>query len=187
MRLQYDRTEDRQTRRNRIIVVAVLAVVFFFLVIEGCWIGNMIAIFISDAEAEEMDGYECFVICQPDGLVNIRSKPKKSAAEIGWATCGTRLLTNGKIRNGYLFVYDLAAEVSTGWISVRYITEEQPKEIGERMVIRAEGRVACRKWMDGKIVKWYRDGDQVMVHWMADGWAVTDRGYIRYEYLESLY
>ena len=78
MRLQYDRTEDRQTRRNRIIVVAVLAVVFFFLVIEGCWIGNMIAIFISDAEAEEMDGYECFVICQPDGLVNIRSKPKKT-------------------------------------------------------------------------------------------------------------
>ena len=183
---------DRESKRTAIIVIVALAAAVIFLIMEGVWIGKLICTFwndiiLSDAEAEEMDGYECWVICQPEGLVNIRTKPKKSAQEIGWACCGTRLLTNGKIRNGYLFVYDLAAEVSTGWISVRYITEEQPKEIGERMVIRAEGRVACRKWMDGKIVKWYRDGDQVMVHWMADGWAVTDRGYIRYEYLESLY
>ena len=34
-------------------------------------------------------------------------------------------------------------------------------------------------------VKWYRDGDRVNVYWLADGWAVTDKGYIRYEYLEE--
>jgi len=94
--------------------------------------------------------------------------------------------TNGKTKNGFLYVFDLAAEVSDGWISTRYIVEEEPKDISTEMEIRAEGRVACRKWIDGKVIKWYRNGDRVYVHWMADGWAVTDRGYIRYEYLEDI-
>ena len=127
---------------------------------------------------------ECWVFCQPNGIVNVRSKPRKNSTEIAWVTCGTKLTTNGKIRNGYIYVCDMAAETTSGWISTKYIVFEEPKPVSAEMIIRAEGRVACRKYMDGKIVKWYRDGDRVTVYWLADGWAVTERGYIRYEFLE---
>ena len=176
---------DKIEKRNRIIVIALLAAVFVALVIEACWVGNVIAIFIIDAEAEDMEGTECWAFCKPDGIVNIRSQPRKNSAEVAWVTCGMKMMTNGKTRNGYIYIFDMAAETTAGWISERYIVYEEPKAVETEMVIRAEGRVACRKWMGGKVGKWYRDGDRVIVHWLADGWAVTDRGYIRYEYLEE--
>ena len=178
---------DRREKWNRRIFIALLAAVFGYLLIELCWDVDMIAVFVADAEAEDAEGVERWVFCRPDGVVNVRSGPRKGAEEVAWLTSGTEILTDGKVRNGYMHVFGLAAETTEGWISTRYVVEEEPKAVGEEMEIRAEGRVACRKWIDGKIVKWYRDGDQVYVHWMADGWAVTDRGYIRYEYLESLY
>lgn len=144
----------------------------------------IIAVIISLHAAADGIVTECWVFCQPNGIVNVRSKPRKNSTEIAWVTCGTKLTTNGKIRNGYIYVCDMAAETTSGWISTKYIVFEEPKPVSAEMIIRAEGRVACRKYMDGKIVKWYRDGDRVTVYWLADGWAVTERGYIRYEFLE---
>ena len=181
------RSEEQQIRKNKFIVIVSLVAAFIFLLTEGFWIGRLLIEYISEAEAEEMEGMDCWVFCQPDGIVNVRSHPKRKSSEIAWASCGIRMKTDGKIRNGYIYVYDIAAETTAGWISTRYVVYEEPKAIDEEMVIRAEGRVACRKWMDGKVVKWYRDGDLVLVHWVADGWAVTDRGYIRYEYLDYTY
>ena len=130
---------------------------------------------------------EVWVMCMPGSCVIVREKPKRSAAECGACLCGAVAWTEGKTSGGFLYVTELPAEDPEGWISTRYIVYDRPEEVNRTMTVWSQGRVACRKWIDGKIVKWYRDGDQVMVHWMADGWAVTDRGYIRYEYLESLY
>ena len=176
---------DPVEKRNRVVLFVALAVAFAVIAaVAFDAVGTLLQLMASEAEADSMET-ECWVFCQPDGIVNVRSQPKKNSAEIAWAVCGTKMTTNGKIRDGYMYVYDMAAETTAGWISTKYVVFEEPKAVGAEMIIRAEGRVACRKCMDGKIVKWYRDGDRVNVYWLADGWAVTDKGYIRYEYLEE--
>lgn len=134
--------------------------------------------------AEDMQGRQCWILCQPDGIVNIREKPKKTGIIFGGAMCGTDLLTDGKTRNGFLHVYDIPAEENEGWVSARYIVYDEPEEVNCPAVIRAEGRVACRKWPAGKITGWVYDGDTVTVYWMSEEWSVTSRGYIMTEFLE---
>ena len=53
----------------------------------------------------------------------------------------------------------------------------------ERTIV-AEGRVAARKWIEGPVARWIQPGETVTVFWMSSEWAVTDRGYIRSEYID---
>lgn len=126
---------------------------------------------------------EVWVLCEPTGTVNIRSKP--GGAVFGGTSCGAKLWTDNRQKNGFLHVLDLAAEEDTGWISTRYIVYDEPVEVNCQMVIRSDGRVACRKWIGGKIIRWAHDGDTVTVYAMSLEWAVTDRGYIRSEFLRE--
>ena len=51
----------------------------------------------------------------------------------------------------------------------------------------AKKQVACRRWIGGPQVEghpWIRNGETCQVFVMADGWAVTSRGYIKSEWLE---
>ena len=136
--------------------------------------------------AEEMEGRQCWILCQPDGMVNVRAKPKKGGIVYGGVTCGDDMLTDEKQRNGFLHVYGIAAEDPEGWISNRYIVFDEPEEVNCTATIRAEGRVACRKYPEGKITGWAYDGDQLTVYWRSEEWSVTSRGYIRTEFLEVL-
>lgn len=127
---------------------------------------------------------QVWVICEPAGTVNIRRKP--GGEVFGGATCGNELWTDNRQKNGYLHVIDLAAEEDEGWISTRYIVYDEPAAINGPMVITGNGRVAVRKWIGGKIIRWLQPGDGVHVYWMSEEWAVTDRGYIRSEFLEVI-
>ena len=127
---------------------------------------------------------EVWVLCGPGGLVNIRSRP--GGAVFGGATCGSVMWTDNRQKNGFLHVLDLAAEEEDGWISQRYIVYDQPEEVNADMRIAAQGRVACRKWIGGKVIRWVKPGDLVMVYWISDEWAVTGWGYIRSEFLEAV-
>ena len=65
---------------------------------------------------------------------------------------------------------------------------EKPEKIGERYVCSAVKQVACRKWMGGPQVDqkpWLKNGQFCEVFLMADGWAVTSRGYVKSEWLEA--
>ena len=127
---------------------------------------------------------EVWVLCSPGGLVNIRSKP--GGAVFGAAACGTVMWTDNRQRNGFLHVMELAAEEEEGWISSRYIVYDEPEEVNAEMRITASGRVACRKWIGGKVIRWAMPGDLVTVYWISDEWAVTGLGYIRSEFLEAV-
>ena len=184
MRKQY---EDQETRRNRILFITALAVAFAVIAaVAFDAVGTLLYWMASEAEAEEPEGRQCWVLCKPDAgsVVNIRRKP--GGEVFGGATCGADMLTDEKIRSGYLHVYDLAAEESEGWISARYIVFDEPEEVQQLMTIRAEGRVACRKWIGGKVTGWAYDGDSVFVYVISYEWAVTDRGYIRSEFLAGV-
>ena len=124
---------------------------------------------------------EVWVLCEPTGTVNIRSKP--GGPIFGGTSCGAKLWTDNRQRNGFLHVLELNAEEETGWISARYIVYDEPHPVDAVMVITSRGRVAVRKWIGGKIIKWMHDGEPVKVYWMSNEWAVTEHGYIRSEFL----
>ena len=136
------------------------------------------------AYGDEVEGQQVWVLCEPNGCVNLREKPK--GAIFGGVCCGDDLLTDGKTKNGWLHVFDLAAEIDSGWISARYIVYDEPETVMRKMQIQAEGRVAARNWVDGKVIHWLHDGEKVEVYYSSYEWSVTDMGYIKTEFLTEV-
>ena len=175
--------DDRATRTARIIVVLMLTAAFFIILIEGCWTANMLAIFISDAEADTITE-EVWVLCKPEGTVNLRATP--GGRVFGGCQSGAKMWTDNRTKNGFLHVMELAAEEENGWISARYIVYDEPREVMDSMMICSDGRVACREWIGGRVIRWVQDGELVTVYWISDEWAVTEFGYIRAVYLGEI-
>ena len=130
------------------------------------------------AKAEDI-----WLLCHPDSFVCLRDEPRKTANDFGGATCGTKLETDGKTRNGYMHVSGLAAEAESGWVSTKYVVHSEPYAVNEDMVVHADGRVAIRKCVNGKITGWLNDGDFIHVLWACDEWAITTRGYVMMRFL----
>ena len=129
---------------------------------------------------------ECWILCQPDSCVTLRSGAGKNKPEFGACQCGDKLWTDNEIRNGFIHVLEVPAEESEGWISSRYVILDRPDEVNREMQIRADGRVALRKWIGGPVKAWILPGETLTVWWMSPSWAVTSRGYIKSEFLEAV-
>ena len=126
----------------------------------------------------------CWVMCKPGSYVTIRSEPSKRGYERGYLDSGDSFKTDGESVNGWIRCYDAG---EGGWVYCGYVVTEKPQVIGERYLCNAVKQVACRKWMGGPQVDgrpWLRNGETCEVFLMADGWAVTSRGYIKSEWLE---
>ena len=91
---------------------------------------------------------------------------------------------DGKTKNGFLHVTDLAAEESEGWISCGYVVYDEPEPVNAAGTVTGDGRVACRKWIGGKITGWVMPGDTVTVYYRSEEWCCTNNGYIRTAFLE---
>ena len=127
-----------------------------------------------------------WIICKPGAQVMIRSEPDKGADECGFLEVGDSFETDGKIRNGFIEAYGVGD--GGGWIYCGYVVDEPPKEINERYICAANVQAACRRWVDGPRIKgtngWLKQGRTVKVYFRTDAWSVTNRGYIRSEWLE---
>ena len=155
-------------------------------ILFGIMLGiGICGIVLSEATAEDTETYSCWVLCRPEtGGVLVRDKPQKKSAEVALVDCGRCLETDQREKNGYVHVFGLAAEEDSGWISARYVLWSEPKQINKKMLVRADGRVACRKWIGGPVTDWAEEWDEVYVYWMNCEWAVTERGYIQSQYLD---
>ena len=128
----------------------------------------------------------CWVMCKPGTQVNVRRTPEKKGQVVGYMEVGDDFRTTGESKNGFIRAEGIG-EYGEAWIYCGYVVTEEPERIGERYVCTSNGRVACRRWMNGPQVSgrpWITNGSSVDVFYMADGWAVTSRGYIRAEWLE---
>ena len=126
-----------------------------------------------------------WAMCKPGSRVTVRMKPNKDSLETGYLECGDSFQTDGESVDGWIRCYGAG---EGGWVYCGYVVTEKPEKIGERYVCCAVRQVACRKWIGGPQVDkrpWLRNGQNVEVFCMADGWAVTSRGYIRSEWLEA--
>ena len=160
------------------LVAGITAVGIFLGVCLCC-----VVLLISHAEADEMVCTR-WVLCQPDSEVLIRARPDRRSEVVGAACCGEQLRSDGRERNGYIHLVDVNNETGEGWISVKFIAYTEPVRMEVQAVVKSRGRVACRESVDGKRTRWAKPGQTVTVYVEADGWSVTDRGYIMSEYLE---
>ena len=142
-----------------------------------------IVILSSMFEYARADKY--FVLCKPDGEVNIREKPKLKSRIVACVFFGDCLTTDGQEKNGFVHVTGLAAETDSGWIYKGLLANDKPiKSEGHAQVFKAEN-VACRKYAstDSKILKRLNEGTNVRVYAISEEWCVTEYGYIMTEFL----
>ena len=149
----------------------------------------LIALVIVACRAESETDSKIYVLCSPTSGVYLRTRPDKNAPSAGYAEAGFALKTDGKIRNGWYHLIDVPGEYSECWIYCGYISTTEPEWLkGCPAMVIGEGRVACRKWCQGKQYEghaaWVRPGDEVQVFYRTPEWCVTNRGFIRTEFLE---
>jgi hypothetical protein len=150
----------------------------------GVFLGVALACvaYIGSASAETVPE-ERWAICQPDSYLNIREKPKKTANIGGWLYLGDRVETDGKMQNGYLHIVNASTESGDGWVAARYLMEDQPTVETVSGVIDSKGRVAARIQPDGKRNRWMKPGDVITIYAHGSEWTVTNRGFIKSEYI----
>ena len=156
------------------IIAIALAIGMLAGVAACCW-----TVLISDAQAEDA---ECWVVCRDGDYVNIREKPGTRAEVSGWATGGMKLTTDGERRGEWLHVTGVT-ENGDGWIHSGYVVWSEPIRMDREYIICSSGRVAARKTIDGKRRAWLRENDVVTVVWWTKEWCLTDRGFIRSEFV----
>ena len=128
-----------------------------------------------------------YVMCKPGSRVTVRAKPDGGAAETGYLDCGDSFQTDAEEKDGWIRCYGAG---ENGWVYSGYVSTEPVQKIGQRYVCVAKKQVACRRWCGGPQIvvdgkkQWLKNGQNVDVFVMGDGWAVTSRGYIKSEWLE---
>ena len=150
--------------------VVILLLIYLFIVIA-------LSLILDYAIA---DGY--YVLCTPEAEVNIRAKPKLKSEIVACYFFASEVKTDGKEENGWIHVTDINGEVSEGWIYKGLLVEDVPVASPGRAQVYG-GRVACRKYANGKIIRYLEDGSSVQIYAISDEWCVTEYGYIRTEFL----
>lgn len=153
----------------------VITVILIILIVSACYLAG--------AEEKTM-----FVLCdpKPENRVCVRRFPKKGAEETGYLTCGDNILTDGKTRNGFVHILGIT-EDGEGWVHKGYLVEDKPVIEDCMASIAASGRVKARRYIGGQKVGWVNVLTDVKVFARSEEWAVTNRGYIRTEFLEVWY
>lgn len=138
----------------------------------------------ADAFADEVWTYDGYVICMPDDYVNVRNSPNKNSSSIGILEPGDVVKLDGDEQNGYLHCVDLSFEQSDGWIHSGFVVYDRPEYKNERYTVIANKRLAARKYVNGRRTRWLKPMTVVTVYYWTPEWSVTNRGYVRSEYLE---
>lgn len=136
---------------------------------------------LGEARADEYHE-TMFVLC--DDYVNVRSSPSKRQEPIGRLEVGDSVTIDGRKKNGYVHCVDLTFESEEGWVFAGYLTEYKPEKIGRQATIVSKGRLAARKYVNGRRTRWLKSGAKLKVRYWTEEWALTDCGYVQSKYLE---
>ena len=146
----------------------------------------IITVGVTVSSCRASDEITCWILCKPGSQVNARRTPDKRGDIVGFLEVGDHFRTTGETKNGFIRAEGIG-EYGEAWIYVGYVVTEPPVEVYENYVCVSNSRVACRRWVDGPKVQgspWITNGSTVSVFYIAEGWACTNRGYIRTEWLE---
>lgn len=132
--------------------------------------------------SEEDPCFTAWVICQPNDFVNAREKPSRKSRECGYFLPGDPVETDGYSKNGFLRCYGF--ETGVAWVSEGYVVYDKPELVDCTAYSIAKGRLAARKCIDGKRRCWVGVNEEVKVSWMSSEWCVTNKGFVKTEFLE---
>ena len=158
-------------RRNDVLKVAAMLLLYLLVMLA--------LVCILDCSIAE----EYYVLCRPESEVNIRERPKLKSGIVACYFFGDMVVTDGQEVNGFVHVVDINGEVSEGWMYRGLLVEDPPVASPGMAQVFCDGRVACRKYADGKIQRWLEDGSEVKVYAISEVWCVTEYGYIKTEFL----
>ena len=126
-----------------------------------------------------------YVLCDPESFVYIREFPKKNSREWGFLYYGDSVEVDGKKRNGYWHVDGVNTETGDGWVKGLFLDDNEPILMSaHEYIVVSCGRLAARNGVNGKRHGWLKPGTKVKVYGMSEEWAVTNKGYVKAEYLE---
>lgn len=138
---------------------------------------------VSPAAAEEAVTMYC--VCQ-DSRVNVRAKPSTKASVEGYLEFGWDCRVTGSARDSSGTVWyrvEGTTELGYGYVCASYLITSEPTRVDRQAKISADGRVAVYNRVDGRRKAWAKVGEDVQVRVYSDTWCLTDRGWIRTEYL----
>ena len=127
---------------------------------------------------------EAWVLCQPDSWVNIRESASSRGTYAGRLLSGDRIWVDGRTKNGFAHCDNMSNEAGEGWVHAGFIVFEEPAEVEKVCRIQSNGRVACRRTIDGVRRCWIVNGSEVYVYKIAGEWAVTNKGFIQSKYID---
>ena len=157
---------------------------YVFLLIMAGLIGWMIG---STGRAD--DGtFTLWAVCQPGSHIDVHRAPAKGSKIEGWLDPCDSFTTDGVTKNGFYRVLDVG-EGTEGWVYCGYVVAEEPKKLnGERYVSVSKGKLYCRRWISGPKIAgragYLKNCETCQVFYRTSEWCVTNRGYIRSEWLE---
>ena len=123
-----------------LVEIALIALLFYAFITAT----NSIVI----GRSEELT--EAWVICQPADYVNVRANPSKRSEAVGYAEAGDMVLTDCCKKNGFIRCYGIG-EMGVGWIHAGYVVYDEPVRVDQMACSVSRGRVACRRYIKGKI------------------------------------
>ena len=168
-------TTSEKRKSRRVLLIAACAVILLIGWMHG-------PVVWAKSEEKEVTAY---IMMKPGDCVNLRMTPSRKGREVGLLEPCDSFTTDGRVTNGFLHVLDRGD--CDCWVYAGYVTFEEPVAVMEHYIVCSNGRVACRRWMDGELVArhpWAVNGSELTVFYMADGWACTSRGYLKAEFLE---
>lgn len=159
-----------------LILLVALAVVFGILSFHD--------LVLRAAHAEQPENTSVgYVVCCPGDYVNIRPYPNKKGDVLGRFEPGDVLYLDGKRRGEFLHCVGLRLETDEGWIHRGYVLYDEPELVDRNGTVDAKGRVAARKNVGGKRTKWLKPGSELTVWYWSEEWCLTNRGYVKSEYI----
>lgn len=147
----------------------------------------LILLICAVAGTAEEDPYEgltpLWAMCK--SYVIVRAAPRKRAKEMGWIDAFDQVWTDGVKSGKYIHLCMLQLDGGEGWVHGGYFVEDEPVAIDrERYRVNSNGRVALRRTVDGRRRAWAKPGANLTVYMISAEWALTNRGYIRSEFIE---
>ena len=150
----------------------------------GIFIGTFIGLQLMVMAEEELTA--AWVLCQPDSYVNIRERASSRSAYAGMLMSGDQIWVDGRTKDGYAHCENMSNELGEGWVHAGYIVFDEPEEVNRECLISSNGRVSCRRTIDGDRRCWVVNGSEVFVYQVAGEWAVTDKGFIKTEFISGI-
>jgi len=156
------------------------------------WILVVIAVgvgFLIGSTCHASEDITCWVVCKPGSHVDVHRAPDKNSQVEGRLDPCDSFLTDGVSKNGFIRVLNVG-ESADAWVYCGYVVTEKPEVLnGERYISVSRGKLYCRRWIGGPKVAgrigYLTNCESVQVFYRTSEWSVTNRGYIKSEYLEA--